>query len=61
MSVIRMIKMFGWEKKMNERIDEKREIELSWVWWNKIYTLGTMNFQLRALYPTLPFFDITPI
>ncbi|KAH0581470.1 hypothetical protein H2248_012549 [Termitomyces sp. 'cryptogamus'] len=45
MSVIRMIKMFGWEKKMAKRIDEKREIELSWVWWNKIYSLMTMNFH----------------
>ncbi|KAG6906813.1 hypothetical protein DXG01_011997 [Tephrocybe rancida] len=43
-SVIRMVKMFGWEKKMTDRIDEKRDIELSWVWWNKIYSLLTMNF-----------------
>ncbi|KAF8068784.1 P-loop containing nucleoside triphosphate hydrolase protein [Lyophyllum atratum] len=45
MSVIRMIKMFGWENRMSERINEKREIELLWVWWNKIYTLLTMNFH----------------
>ncbi|KAG6874832.1 hypothetical protein C0993_012016, partial [Termitomyces sp. T159_Od127] len=31
MSVIRMIKMFGWEEKMAERIDEKREVELAWA------------------------------
>ncbi|KAG6888553.1 hypothetical protein C0995_007425 [Termitomyces sp. Mi166 len=48
MSVIRMIKMFGWEKKMAERIDEKREAELTWVWWNKIYSLLTMNFQFSG-------------
>ncbi|KDR82057.1 hypothetical protein GALMADRAFT_240518 [Galerina marginata CBS 339.88] len=45
MSVIRMVKMFGWEKKMSDRINDKREVELNWVWWNKIYTLGTMNFN----------------
>ncbi|KAG6830594.1 hypothetical protein H0H92_015875 [Tricholoma furcatifolium] len=45
MSVIRMVKMFGWETKMAERIDEKREIELSWVWWNKIFSLLAMNFN----------------
>lgn len=45
MSVIRMIKMFGWEKKMCNRIDEKREVELNLVWWNKIYTLATLSFQ----------------
>ncbi|KAG6849488.1 hypothetical protein H0H93_008015 [Arthromyces matolae] len=39
MSVIRMIKMFGWEENMAERIDEKREVELSWVFWNKVYSL----------------------
>lgn len=32
MSVIRMIKMFGWERKMNEKISQKREEELVWVW-----------------------------
>ncbi|KAG5644693.1 hypothetical protein DXG03_007916 [Asterophora parasitica] len=48
-SVIRMVKMFGWEKKMSERIDEKREAELTWVWWSKFYTLITMIFQFRAL------------
>ncbi|KAF8956143.1 P-loop containing nucleoside triphosphate hydrolase protein [Flammula alnicola] len=58
MGVIRMIKMFGWEKKMSERINEKREVELNWVWWNKIYTLGTMNFQFRALYSSFTvYFD----
>ncbi|KAG6830884.1 hypothetical protein H0H87_006879 [Tephrocybe sp. NHM501043] len=44
-SVIRMIKMFGWEKKMIDRIDEKRKIELNWVFWNKIYSLATLNFH----------------
>ncbi|KAF9469423.1 P-loop containing nucleoside triphosphate hydrolase protein [Collybia nuda] len=45
MSVIRMIKMFGWEGKMSKQIDEKREIELNWVLWNKIYSLSTLNFH----------------
>ncbi|KAJ3799615.1 hypothetical protein GGU11DRAFT_858145 [Lentinula aff. detonsa] len=31
MNVLRMIKMFGWEKKMNERISEKREEELTFI------------------------------
>lgn len=48
MSVIRMVKMFGWEKKMATQIDEKREIELTWVWWNKVYSLSTLNFQFRV-------------
>lgn len=45
LSVIRMIKMFGWERKMTEHIDEKREIEMNWIFWNKVYGLITMMFQ----------------
>ncbi|KNZ71686.1 ATP-binding cassette transporter abc4 [Termitomyces sp. J132] len=44
-TVIRMIKMFGWEKKMAKKIDEKRKTELHWVWWNKLYSLLTLVFQ----------------
>ncbi|KAF7324829.1 ATP-binding cassette transporter [Mycena kentingensis (nom. inval.)] len=36
LGVLRMIKMFGWEKQLKERIDEKREVELIWIWWRKI-------------------------
>lgn len=31
MNVLRMIKLFGWENKMNERIAVKREEELVWI------------------------------
>lgn len=33
---------------MAKSINEKREIELSWVWWNKVYSLLTMNFQFSG-------------
>ena len=36
MGVIRMIKMFGWERRMSERIDKKRETELQSLWRNKV-------------------------
>ena len=29
--VIRMVKLFGWEARMSERIAEKREEELKWI------------------------------
>ena len=35
MNVIRMIKMFGWESKIQNRIDERREEELNYVWKGK--------------------------
>ena len=31
MQVIRMIKLFGWEKKMEEKAYEKRQEELVWI------------------------------
>lgn len=29
LSVVRMIKMFGWEDRVNQQIEEKRETELA--------------------------------
>ncbi|KIO02467.1 hypothetical protein M404DRAFT_9898 [Pisolithus tinctorius Marx 270] len=46
MSALRMIKLFGWEKKMNERICEKREVELVWTW--KYRLLDLANNTLKA-------------
>ena len=31
-NVLRMIKLFGWEEKMTDRLEEKREEELTWLW-----------------------------
>lgn len=31
MNVIRMIKLFGWEPKVKQEIDEKRSEELVWI------------------------------
>ncbi|KAG6808744.1 hypothetical protein H0H92_003040, partial [Tricholoma furcatifolium] len=45
MNVLRMIKLFGWEKKMEENIAEKREKELVWIWKRQILDLinGNVN------------------
>ncbi|KAJ7148752.1 P-loop containing nucleoside triphosphate hydrolase protein [Mycena crocata] len=42
---VRTKQMFGWEKQMNEKIAEKREEELNWIWWRKVlYTAsGTLK------------------
>jgi cytoplasmic iron level regulating protein YaaA (DUF328/UPF0246 family) len=34
-----MVKMFGWEKKMNEKIAEKREEELQYFWKRQLLDL----------------------
>ncbi|KAJ4490432.1 hypothetical protein J3R30DRAFT_3666905 [Lentinula aciculospora] len=41
MNVLRMIKMFGWEHKMNDRISTKREEELSFI--KRLRLLGMMT------------------
>lgn len=41
MNVLRMVKMFGWEKKMNDRIAIKREEEISFIKWQRL--LGMMS------------------
>ncbi|KIO07506.1 hypothetical protein M404DRAFT_24002 [Pisolithus tinctorius Marx 270] len=48
MNALRMIKLFGWEKKMNERICEKREVELVWTWKYRLLDLAnnTLNFVI---------------
>jgi hypothetical protein len=35
-NVLRMIKLFGWERKVSDRIGEKRDIELDWLWKLKV-------------------------
>ncbi|KAJ7664839.1 P-loop containing nucleoside triphosphate hydrolase protein, partial [Mycena rosella] len=39
MSVLRMIKLFGWEMKMLARVNEKREAELTWIWKREIFQM----------------------
>ncbi|KAJ7776222.1 P-loop containing nucleoside triphosphate hydrolase protein [Mycena metata] len=50
-NVVRMIKVFGWEKQMNEKIAEKREDELTWIWRRKVlYTAsGILNFVVPTI------------
>ncbi|KAF8816575.1 hypothetical protein BYT27DRAFT_7127650, partial [Phlegmacium glaucopus] len=45
-NVIRMIKLFGWERSMSERIREKRNDELGWLWKLKV---GRITFPSICL------------
>lgn len=36
LNIIRMIKLFGWEGKTKEQVNEKREEELKYIWKRKI-------------------------
>ncbi|TFK46964.1 multidrug resistance-associated ABC transporter [Heliocybe sulcata] len=49
MNVLRMIKLFGWERKMSERLSEKREEELKLLW--KRQLLGLLNGNINYIIP----------
>ncbi|KDR83115.1 hypothetical protein GALMADRAFT_238938 [Galerina marginata CBS 339.88] len=49
-SVLRMIKLFGWEGKMTKRLEVKREEELSWLW--KMKLLNLTNGLVSLFIPT---------
>ncbi|KAH7905737.1 P-loop containing nucleoside triphosphate hydrolase protein, partial [Hygrophoropsis aurantiaca] len=51
MNVLRMIKLFGWEPKMDKKITEKREEELGWIWKQKILEIANnnLNFTIPLL------------
>ncbi|KAJ7141418.1 hypothetical protein C8R44DRAFT_763397 [Mycena epipterygia] len=49
MNVLRMIKMFGWEKQMNEKIADKREEELNWIYKRKL--LDLLNDIAKCVLP----------
>ncbi|KAJ7462775.1 P-loop containing nucleoside triphosphate hydrolase protein [Mycena galericulata] len=60
MNVLRMIKLFGWERQMNERVAEKREEELGWLWKRQMLDLlnGTLKYvhhnrRLSALHTVI--------
>ncbi|KAJ7581129.1 P-loop containing nucleoside triphosphate hydrolase protein [Mycena floridula] len=50
MNVLRMVKMFGWESKLHEKIDETREEELEWVRKGRFLEIvnGSVNYILPA-------------
>ena len=45
MNVLRMVKLFGWEKKMDKNIAEKRDTELGWVWKRQVLDLVNENLK----------------
>ncbi|KAG9012453.1 hypothetical protein FRB94_006069 [Tulasnella sp. JGI-2019a] len=50
-SVIRMIKLFGWENKVNKQIEEKRDEELKYIKRRQLWNVG--NFSITSLLPLL--------
>lgn len=52
MNVIRMIKLFGWEPKVKQEIDEKRSEELVWI--KRRQYLDIVNGCVKYVVPEYP-------
>ena len=52
MNVMRMVKLFGWEPKMRQRIAEKREDELNWIWRQNV--LDVVNDVVKCVTQICP-------
>lgn len=52
MNVIRMIKLFGWEPKMNKQIAEKRDEELKWIKLRQILDMSNGTIKCVLHNPT---------
>ncbi|EIM92492.1 uncharacterized protein STEHIDRAFT_127305 [Stereum hirsutum FP-91666 SS1] len=61
MNVLRMIKLFGWEPKINERVAEKRDDELRWIRRRQLLNLlnGNMNYIIPAITMIVTYFAYT--
>ncbi|KAH6916799.1 ATP-binding cassette transporter [Coprinopsis sp. MPI-PUGE-AT-0042] len=48
MNILRMVKLFGWEKKMDDKIREKRDEELSLLWKRQLFAIAndTINYLI---------------
>jgi ABC-type multidrug transport system fused ATPase/permease subunit len=49
LSILRMVKQFGWEPQVQAQIDAKREQELYWVFWGQM--LGLVSLVANSFIP----------
>ncbi|KAJ7634724.1 P-loop containing nucleoside triphosphate hydrolase protein [Roridomyces roridus] len=61
MNVLRMIKLFGWEEKMLNRVNEKREAELHWIWKREIFewVANTVNSTIPIITMMVTYISFT--
>ncbi|KAJ6555137.1 hypothetical protein DFH09DRAFT_573964 [Mycena vulgaris] len=62
-NVLRMVKLFGWEGKMKERIEDKRDAELTWIRKRRFIevTSGLINFLIPVFTMTVTYGTYTLI
>jgi len=51
LSVIRMIKLFGWERSMHDKISEQREEELLWIWRGEVLDVVSTIVKCALFFP----------
>jgi hypothetical protein len=63
MNVLRMIKLFGWERKIEAQVETKREEELQLVWKRKVLDLinNNLNYVLPLTHMISTFLTYTLI
>ncbi|KAJ7067894.1 hypothetical protein C8F01DRAFT_1116132 [Mycena amicta] len=63
MGVMRMIKLFGWEEKMLDRVNLKREEELVWIWRREIFewVANTVNNCIPMLVMLVTYATLTVV
>ncbi|KAJ6611201.1 hypothetical protein B0H10DRAFT_2165893 [Mycena sp. CBHHK59/15] len=51
MNLLRMIKLFAWNRKTGEQVNAKREIELRWLWKRRLVDMAnvTLNFVIPVV------------
>ncbi|KAJ6555073.1 hypothetical protein DFH09DRAFT_1318263 [Mycena vulgaris] len=62
-NVLRMVKLFGWEGKMKERIEDKRDAELTWIRKRRFIDLASslINFLIPVITMTVTYGTYTLI
>ncbi|KAI0703637.1 hypothetical protein BC835DRAFT_1262769 [Cytidiella melzeri] len=62
MSVLRMVKLFGWESRVSNTVAEKREEELNWIWKRKLLgmasTIANHTIPLVHMVVTYAFYTL---
>ena len=60
-NIIRMIKLFGWEEKVEARIDEKREAEMQQFWKKSIFNIVRNNLKYGLFQVSFSWVLISPL
>lgn len=61
MNLLRMIKLFAWQRQTGEQIDTKREIELSVLWKRRLVDMVHAIMKYVSIYWTFPVVNLPSV